>query len=99
MSKKVRELEQELYDKTRALENLKNQYTHLQMSLDYIREELRTIPEGCRPGDYCEACAFSKAVSVRIYSDPGNPRSSYTETAYVCCKDRCENFVPKKGIE
>lgn len=95
-SKKLKELEEELYIKNRELKKLadliKERDRENHKLLDQI-QEITTLkdkkPEDCIPGSYCKACEFAKEYIYR--------RGLYENVFHVCNKGgSCSEFVQKQ---
>lgn len=89
--KRIKQLEAQLADKDRKIYRLEDLLARNEKKFELVQSMLGSKPEDCRMGEYCKACAFSKAYLVF------NHRRDDFDTMYLCNKaGSCQNYVQKE---
>lgn len=78
LNMRVKENQEELDRKDKQLRELGEAFA----------EATKAPPEGCKKGNWCQACAWNKPV-ISGYSP-------YAMTIGVCMKNSCESFVQRE---
>lgn len=93
---KIDDLEDGIKERDERIKELTSANEALERSLDEIDLAMKSTPEDCKPGEYCEACHFSKRYVVRGYY---GGFCDVKRDIFLCNKaGTCTNFVQKVDV-
>lgn len=91
---KIDDLKDGIKDRDEQIKELTSTNEALERSLEEIDLAMKSTPEDCKPGEYCEACHFGRTYTIRRL----HVGVTYEKNIHLCNKaGSCENFVQKVG--
>lgn len=81
----IKRLKERLQEQDRTIEE---QDTKLKDLGKAFAEATKAPPEGCKKGNWCQACVWNKNIVAIHYA--------YTGSIGICMKGSCESFVQRE---